>query len=246
MNIISLGSNCEMSDMVNRYISIIPNSQMYTHLFAWCNITLKGIIHFLKNPEKLNINNFIIVYRLFNANGNNISRKLYYDFDEFIDEIKIIPNISSIHIDIDYRCDDVYIWIHGIQIPFCNFNQTDYDQYVNNVKTKTNHIIYKTVCILNDNNVKLFCIKCLKSEYSLDEIIELNGLLLNLSSNNYISIILEEDNNININNLKLKNSCIISAPKLTGHHEAIYSDRYNTYDYYIQLFKNSKKMLNIL
>ena len=103
---------------------------------------------------------------------------------------------------------------------------------------------------INDNNVKLFCIKCLKGEYSLDEIIELNGLLLNLSSNNYISIILEEDNNININininNLKLKNSCIISAPKLTGHHEAIDSDRYNTYDYYIQLFKNSKKMLNIL
>jgi len=243
MNIISLGSNCEMSYMIKRYISIIPNSQVYTHLFAWCNITLKGIIYFLKNPEKLNINNFRIIYKILNENCDDISRKLYYDFDELIDDIKIIPNISSIHIDIDLQCEDLYIWTHGIQIPFKNFNQTHYDEYVNNVTNKSIHIIDKTLCILKDNNVKLFCIKCLKDEYSLEEIIEVNSLLLNLSSNNYISIILEED--ININNLILKNSCIICDPKLTGHHEAVYSYKYNTYYYYLQLFNLSKKMLNI-
>jgi hypothetical protein len=248
MNIISLGSNCEMSMMTQGYIrDIIPNSLIYTHLFAWANIKINGINYFLKNPSQLNFSNFRTIYRLYAKNGNNISKNGtgYYDFNELLEDMKTIQNIESIHIDVDYTFEDTFFWTHGIQLSINQFNESNNSDYLNDVKNKTTHIIEKTLSILNNNDVKLFCIKCLKGEYSFEDIIELNSLLLNYSSNNYVSIIVEKDENINLDNLNLTNTSIISASKLTGHHEAIYSDRYNTGIYYKQLFENAKKMLNI-
>ena len=248
MQVISFGSNCEISLMLNRHISsIIPNSLIYSHLFAWANIKINGINHFLKNPTQLTFNNFKTIYRLFSKNGNNISKNegCYYHFNELLEDMKNIQNIDSIHIDVDYTFEDIYFWTHGIQVPINMFNQCKHNEYLNDVKNKISHLIDKTLSSLNNNEVKLFCIKCLKGEYLLQDIIALNNLLLNYSSNNYMSIILESDENINLDNLNLSNTCIISTSKLTGHDHAMSSERYNTDIYYKELFENTKKMLNI-
>jgi hypothetical protein len=247
MNVISLGSNCEVSDMINKHLStIIPNVNTYSHLFAWSNITIKGINYFFKNPDLLNFNNFRCIYRFFDQDSVNISKNSgYYESNEFLEDIKITENISSIHIDVSYIFEDIYLWTHGIQIPISNFNENDIEKYLNDVKNKTNHIIKKTLDTMNDNNVKLFCIKCLKGEYSIQDIIELNTLLLNYSSNNYMTFIVEKDENIILKNLNLTNTGILVVPKLTGHHEAVHSHLYNTDIYYIELFKKTKQMLNM-
>jgi len=247
MNVISLGSNCEVSDMINKHLlTIIPNVKTYSHLFAWSNTTIKGINYFLKNPNLLDFNNFRYKYGIFNQQGTNVSKNgCYYEFNEFLEDIKITENISSIHIDVSCTLEDVHLWTHGIQIPISEFNENNIENYLNDVKNKTNHIIKKTLDIINDNNVKLFCIKCLKGEYSIQDIIELNTLLLNYSSNNYMTFIVEKDENIILNSLHLTNTGILVVPKLTGHHEAVHSHLYNTDIYYIELFKKTKQMLNM-
>lgn len=246
MNIISLGSNCETSMMIsNHALAIIPNSILYTHLFAWSNITIKGVNHFFQNTNLLNFDNFRYVYRFFDNCVNNISKKLYYDLNECIQDAQNHQNISSIHIDIDYTFEEIYVWSHGIKIPFQDFNLTIIENCLSDLKNKTNHMIEKTLRIMNDNNVKVFCIKCLKEEYSIQDIIELNSLILKCSSNNYMSFIVEKDENIILDELKLTKTYILNVPKLTAHNEAIYSSRYNTDVYYIELFENTLKMLNI-
>ena len=194
----------------------------------------------------LDFNNFRYKYGIFNQQGTNVSKNWgYYEFNEFLEDKKITENISSIHIDVSYTFEDVELWTHGIQIPISEFNENNIENYLNDVKNKTNHIIKKTLDVINDNNVKLFCIKCLKEEYSIQDIIELNTLLLNYSSNNHMSFIVEKDENLILDNLKLTNTCIVEAPKLTGHHEAVHSHLYNTDIYYIELLKNAKQMLNM-
>jgi hypothetical protein len=247
MNVISLGSNCEMSKMINdQLLNMIPNSKFYTHFFAWTNVTIKGVNHFFKNPSFLDFNNFRYIYRFFDQDGFNISKNSgYYEFNEFLEDKKFIENISSIHIDVSYTFEDIYLWTHGITMSIHDFNENNIENYLNDVKNKITHIIKKTLHIINDNNVKLFCIKCLKGEYSIQDIIELNSLILNYSSNNYIAFIVEKDENIILDNLNLTNTCIVEASKLTGHHEAIHSHLYNTDIYYIELLKKTKQMLNM-
>jgi hypothetical protein len=247
MNIISLGSNCEVSQMINKYSSsIIPNRIVYSHLFAWTNITIKGVNHFLKNPNLLDFNNFRYKYSIFNQQGTNVSKNsCYYEFNELVEDKKLIEDVSSIHIDVFCTFEDLHLWTHGIQIPISEFNENNIENYLNDVKNKTSHIIKKTSDIMNNNDVKLFCIKCLKDEYSIQDIIELNSLLLNYSSNNHMAFIVEKDENKILDNLNLTNACIVEAPKLTAHNEAVCSDRYNTHIYYIELFKNAKQMLNM-
>jgi hypothetical protein len=249
MNIISLGSNCEVSEMIMKHLlNMLPNSKFYNHLFAWTSVPIKGINHFFKNPSFLDFNNFRYVYRIFNEQDGNINKKAdYCDFNELVEDIRLSEDTHSIHIDVSYSFEDIYTWTHGIVMSISDFNDNNnnIEKYLNDLKNKTTHIIKKTLDIMENDNVKLFCIKCLKGEYSIQDIIELNTLVLNCSSNNYLLFIVEKDENIILDNLNLTNTCIVEAPKLTGHHEAVYSDRYNTDIYYIELFKNAKQMLNM-
>lgn len=249
MNVISLGSNCEVSHMFLVYLSsIIPNARIYSHLLAWSTIKINNIRHFLENPAKLSFDNFVVVYKLF-SNGNTVNLSKnghgYTDFNHLLEDMKDIPNIESIHIDVEYTFEDIYFWTHGTQVAINNFDQHKINDYLNDVKSKTTHLIDKTLSIKTDNDIKVFCIKCLKGNYSLQDIIDLNSLLLNYSANNYMSVIVEEDENINFDDLKLVNTCIVRAPKLTEDHEAVFTYRYNTDFYYRQLFEETKKMLNV-
>jgi hypothetical protein len=246
MRIISLGSNCEMGKMINNHLlSMIPNSSLYSHLFAWSNIKIKGINFFLKNPNLLDFNNFKCKYKFLNSTGEAKTFMSYNELKIYLKENEIIEENCSIHLDIDYTFEDIYMWTHGIEINKSDFNENNIEEYLDELKNKSKHIIKKTLYIMDDNNIKLFCIKCLKGEYSIQDIIELNTLILKYSSNNYISFIVEKDENIILDNLNLTNTCILEVPKLTGHHEAIHSDRYNTDIYYIDLFEKVKIMLNV-
>jgi len=139
-----------------------------------------------------------------------------------------------------YGCDDCD------DCDNCNdFNKDKSEEYINTIHSKNNHLIEKFNNILKNQEPKLFCIKCLAGEYSIENIIDLNNSLLKYSPQNYLAIICEEDKNINLDNLNLINTCIIVSPKLTGHNEAILSEKYNTEIYYKQLFEKAKMMMNI-
>jgi len=247
MNIISLGSNCEMSSMINNQSkNYIENCNLYTYLFTWSNIKIDSINYILQNPEIINSTNFKPVYRIFDKNGN-ISKNYYgyYDVNELYQDIENISTIDNFHFDIDFKYEDIYFWLHGIHINFNDFNKNKYEEYINTINSKNNHLIEKFHNILQNQEPKLFCIKCLAGEYSIENIIDLNNSLLKYSPQNYLAIICEEDKNINLDNLNLINTCIIVSPKLTGHNEAILSEKYNTEIYYKQLFEKAKMMMNI-
>lgn len=248
MNVISLGSNCEMSMMINNHFhNYIDNYTLYTYLFTWSNIKFNSIDYIFKNPEIINPNNFTFIYRLFNKNSNNISKDCYgyYNRDELYEDLINIENIDNIHIDIDLKYENVYFWSHGIQINFNDFNKDKYEEYINTINSKNNHLIEKFHNIFQNKERKLFCIKCLAGEYSIENIIDLNRTLLQYCPQNYLAIIVEEDKNINLDNLNLINTCIVTSPKLTGHHEAVFSERYNTEIYYKELFEKVKIMMNL-
>jgi hypothetical protein len=85
--------------------------------------------------------------------------------------------------------------------------------FADTVKSKKDHFVKKFYDILeNKDNPTLFCISCSISNYSLNEIIDLNKLLLNYSEKNYLAIIVEEDVNIKLDDLELKNTCIVIYP----------------------------------
>ena len=241
MNIISLGSNCDMSLMIQNHINnYIENTILYTHLFTWSAIKINNINYFLKNPDLLIDNNFRPIYRLIsNSNGYNFSRNKYgyYNLNDFLEDIQINSNVDLVHIDIDFKYEDINFWTHGIQCPIYEFNKDKNKDYINSVKNKKDHLVDKFLNILKNQQPALFCIKSLAGEYSLEDIIELNNLLLKYSSQNYIGIIVEEDENINLNNLNLKNTCIIVFPRLTNN-EGIYL-------YYQKLFEKAKIMMNL-
>jgi hypothetical protein len=244
MNIISLGSNCEMSLMINNQSkNYIENSILYTYLFTWSSIKIDSINYIFKNPEIINSTNFKTVYRIFNKYGN-ISKNHYgyYDINELYQDLQNISNIDNFHFDIDFRYEDVFFWSHGIQVNFNDFSKDKCEEYNNTIHSKNNHLIEKFNNILQNQEPKLFCIKCLAGEYSIENIIDLNRTLLQYCPQNYLAIIVEEDKNINLDNLNLINTCIIVAPKLTGHNEAILSEKYNTEIYYKQLFEKIKNL----
>jgi len=248
MNIVSLGSNCEVSMMIEGLSKCcIQNAQLYTHLFAWSKISIIDINYFLKNPEFLDINNFKPIYRLFHMNGDNISKDGlgYYDVTLLLEDLIIIPDIHTIHIDMYYDNDGVNSWSHGIIVSISEFDQKNIDTYLDCVRSKINHLIQKTLNIMSDDSKKLFCVKCLRNEYTLQDLMVLKQLLLQKSSNNYIAIIAEEDDNVNLYDLELSNMCVMRVPKLTGHHEAVYYDRYGTDFYYKQLFEYSQKLFDL-
>lgn len=186
----------------------------------------------------LNDNNFKIVYRFIrNTDGYNLCIDKYStnDFEYFAQLVNIYSaqqNIENVdvHIDIEIKYDDddnsyfkyidkdclkydTAIWLHGITMNIKEFNKDKQLEYIDCVKNKQIHLSNKTYNIItNNDNSTLFVIRCLYQQYSLNEILELNNLLLNISSNNYLGIILEEDENINLDELDLKNTCIVTYP----------------------------------
>lgn len=244
MQILSLGSNCEVGKMIETYASIIPNSMLESTLFGWANIKIKDMNYLLKNPELLNDSTFKIVYRLMNGDRNNSRNGCgYYNLNELHDDISKISNIDSVHIDIESNHENIQMWTHGVIVSLHEFIQNDHTKYIHDVTSKLNYLIKKTSDMMYNTDRKVYVIKCLKNEYTLQDIIDFNNILLTYSSQNYMSIIVEEDSTINLDNITLKNTTIVCAPKLTGHDEAIYSDRYNTFVYYHQLFEKTNRLL---
>ena len=106
--------------------------------------------------------------------------------------------------------------------------------------SKYNHLISKTLEILNNNSDKIkIYIKLLKNEYDLDSIINLHNIIINNKNNIYLGIIYENEEDLNI---ELKNTILIRANKLTGHNEAIYDYLYNTQPIYYSLFERLDKL----
>jgi hypothetical protein len=241
MNIISLGSNCDVSLMIQNHINnYIPNSILYNHLFTWSAIKINDINHFLRNLDLLIDSNFKQIYRLLrNFDGSNFSRNKigYYDLNEFLKDIENNSDADSVHIDIDFKYEDINFWTHGISMSINEFNKDKNEEYINCIKSKKDHLVDKFLNVLNNQEPKLFCIKCLAGEYSLQDIIDLNNLLLKYSAQNYIAIVVEEDKNIDLNNLNLKNTCIVISPRLTSHQGIDL--------YYEQLFEKARIILNL-
>ena len=245
MNIISLGSNCDMSLMIQNHINnYIENTILYTHLFTWSAIKINYINYFLKNPDLLIDNNFRPIYRLIsNSNGYNFSRNKYgyYNLNDFLEDIQINSNVDLVHIDIDFKYEDINFWTHGIQCPIYEFNKDKNKDYINSVKNKKDHLVDKFLNILKNQQPALFCIKSLAGEYSLEDIIELNNLLLKYSSQNYIGIIVEEDENINLNNLAINDKIFVYNLKIENNKKVLIDWRNFDYNYNI-VFNNIKKI----
>ena len=234
--ILSLGSNCEVGMMINR-----KYNNIYSNLFNWTNITLDNLLLTLNNCEHLynNNDNYKIVYRLLSGTYNVYSSKNIDDFRKYyLDN----PNNYVVHIDYEFYIDNKYIfWSHGTVEEdinkFINCNLDSLENYKSIVFSKINHLIENTISVLNNNTdiIKVY-IKCLKNEYTLESLTNLENMPIFNRPNIYIGIICEYDENINIH-IKNKNIFLVRCNKLTGHGEAIYSELYNTQEKYFYLFE---------
>ena len=238
--ILSLGSNCEVGMMINR-----KYNNIYSNLFNWTNITLDNLILILNNLEPLyNNDNYKIVYRLFSGTYSVYSSKSIDDFRKYyLDN----PNNYVAHIDYDFYIDNKYIfWSHGIieedinKIINCNLDSLE--NYKSIIFSKINHLVENTISVLNNNTdiIKVY-IKCLKNEYTLESLTNLENMPIFNRPNIYIGIICECDENINIH-IKNKNIFLVRCNKLTDHNEAIYSELYNTQEKYFYLFETIDRL----
>jgi hypothetical protein len=246
MKTFSLGSNCEMHLMIDNHVKkYIPEAIISSNIFGWANVKINLINDILKNPGVLTSQNFSRIYRLFSKTGSNISKGNwgYHDFSELLCAIKEKDGVESVHVDIYFSYEELNFWLHGIVIPINEFVKDNEEYYANTIKSKTEHLRENFLNALRSEEPQLFCIKCLKGEYSLQNIIDFNNLLLKYSSKNFMAIIAEESENISMKNLNLKNTSIVVAPKLTYHSEAVYSHLYNTEIYYKELFEKIKSIL---
>jgi hypothetical protein len=239
MTVLSFGSNCEVGMMINRYY----NNNIYSNLFNWTNITLDNLILVLNNIECLyNNNNVEFIYRVLNNGANVYQSKNIEDIKNFnINN----PNNYSIHIDYEFFFNKKNIyWTHGIIMDineFINSNSNNLESYKSSILSKFNHLVENTIKILNNNTdiIKIY-IKCLKNEYTINDLKNLINLFIN-KSNIYIGIIYESEEEINIES---KNTLLIRSNKLTAHNEAIYDHLYNTQEKYFYLFENLDKISN--
>lgn len=239
LNILSLGSNCEVAMMINMLSinNVDISKHYYSHIFSYTNIKLNSIIKILENIEILDIEeNFKIIYRIFRNDTYVFS---FYNINEIINNNY---NYDSIHIDFEYLHENnVYFWSHGIVKNKNEFNINEINNYINNVNDKRRYLVQKFKNKIKTNNKTLFILKALKNEYVFEDFIKLNNLLIN-NDNKYLGIIYEINDN-EIFNLNLKNTIILPVDKLTGHDEAIYHERHNTKNKYLELFNRLNLIL---
>jgi hypothetical protein len=236
--VLSFGSNCEVGMMINRYY----NNNLYSNLFNWTNITLKNLIDVLSNKECFkDFNNIIFIYKIYDGKSILLETSCIQNIKKFIfDNSKNY----SIHIDYEFYFNNNYLfWSHGIVKnlnDILNSNENNLLNYKNEVLSKYNHLISKTLEILNNNSDKIkIYIKLLKNEYDLDSIISIHNNIINNKNNIYLGIIYENEEDLNI---ELKNTILVRAKKLTGHNEAIYDYLYNTQPLYYSLFERLDKL----
>ena len=238
--ILSLGSNCEMSKMFEYNLNNINNVKIYKHLFSWSNISLKHLLILLENTDLFDIDtNYKSKFRF--SQGHIVNNVLeFYDYSEFFDDIDLLykscnsTQYKYIHLDTMYYLNNDFIfYLHVIvkELPFFDINDS-----FNEYKSKLNYLIKNSKLIFDKNNInkKIFCIKILKDEVVIDDIIKLHNLLINDNDNNFMKIILES-NDIS---LYLKNTDIVYTEQLTPHNEALSCKKYNTFPYYKKLFDN--------
>jgi hypothetical protein len=145
VKIVSFGSNCEVSMMINRYY----NNSLYSQLFNWTNITLNNLIIFLNNKDKFNnFNNIFIVYKIFE--NNNI---IY--ITNSIEDIKKFDNGTNyeVHIDYEFYLDNKKIfWSHGVVKYINEILNSNSDNYKNEILSKYNYLLNKLFDIFNNDS----------------------------------------------------------------------------------------------
>ena len=229
MIIASIGSNCEVGVMINKFF----DNQIYSHLFNWTNIKINKLCFILDNIHILsNLNNYKYIIRLFEGESNTLT----------IDNLNLLlitdlQKYTKINIDYEFRYNnEFFFWSHGLSFPLDIFDIQNYNTYILDVKSKIEHLIQKTLYLFSSNEETFIYLKALKNEYTKQDFIHLHSSIV--KNNIHLGIIFEKDDKYNSEDysIHLKNTILLAVDKLTPHDDAVDYVKYNTEPTYKILF----------
>jgi len=229
MIIASLGSNCEVGIMINKFY----DNQIYSHLFNWTNIKIDKLCLILDNIHILSdLNNYKFIIRLFEG-------ELYKLTINTLDSLSLIDlqKYTKINIDFEfYYNNELYFWSHGLSFVNNDFNIQNYNTYILEIQSKIEHLVKKTLYLFSSNEETFIYLKALKNEYTKQDFINLYSSII--KDNIHLGIIFEKNDDYNSNDyqLELKNTKLLGVDQLTPHENAIDYVKYNTEPLYKILF----------
>lgn len=227
MIIASIGSNCEVGIMINKFY----DNQIYSHLFNWTNIKINKLCFILDNIHILsNINNYKFIIRLFEGEANTLT----IDTLTLLSEIDL-QKYNKINIDYEFHYNnEFYFWSHGLSFINNSFDIQNYNIYILDVKSKIEHLVKKTLYLFSSNEETFIYLKALKNEYTIQDFKRLHSIII--KNNIHLGIIFEKDDKYNAEEYKLKNTKLLGVNQLTPHDDAVDYIKYNTEDNYKILF----------
>jgi hypothetical protein len=221
MIIASIGSNCEVGLMINKFY----DNQIYSHLFNWTNIKINKLCLILDNINILSdLNNYKFIIRLFEGESNTLT---IYNFN-LLSKINL-QKYNKINIDYEFHYNnEIYFWSHGLSFAPDIFYIQKYNIYILEIKNKIEHLVKKTLYLFSSNEETFIYLKALKNEYTKQDFIHLHSSIS--KDNIHLGIIFEKNDDYNSNDfqLELKNTKLLCVDQLTPHDNALDYGKYNT------------------